>query len=99
MQDRLFRNPKIEVIWNHEIAEVLGRSEEGGHKSVTGIKIRDVTAGARADPGRTRLLRRHRPRPGDQLFKARSTSTRGLYPDRARFRPRPAAPAWFPAAM
>ncbi|MDB5394449.1 MAG: thioredoxin reductase [Rhodospirillales bacterium] len=45
MQDRLFRNPKIEVIWNHEIAEVLG-TEEGGHKSVTGIKLRHVDSGA-----------------------------------------------------
>ena len=46
MQDRLFRNPKIEVIWNHEIAEILGDSHEGGHKSVTGIKLRDVLSGA-----------------------------------------------------
>jgi thioredoxin reductase (NADPH) len=45
MQDRLFRNPKIEVIWNHEIAEVLG-TDEGGHKSVTGIKLRHVASGA-----------------------------------------------------
>ncbi|HEX4504163.1 MAG TPA: thioredoxin-disulfide reductase [Alphaproteobacteria bacterium] len=49
MQDRLFRNPKIEVIWNHEIAEVLGESNEGGHKSVNGIKIRDVNTGAERD--------------------------------------------------
>ena len=49
LQDRLFRNPKIEVIWNHEIAEVLGESNEGGHKSVTGIKIRDVNTGAERD--------------------------------------------------
>lgn len=45
MQDRLFRNPKVEVIWNHEIAEVLGTTEEGGHKSVTGIKLRHVETG------------------------------------------------------
>jgi thioredoxin reductase (NADPH) len=49
MQDRLFRNPKIEVIWNHEIAEVLGTTEEGGHKSVTGLKIRDVNTGVERD--------------------------------------------------
>ena len=24
MQDRLFKHPKIEVLWNHEVAEVLG---------------------------------------------------------------------------
>ena len=48
MQDRLFRNPKIEVVWNHEIAEVLG-TDEGGHKSVTGIKLRHVESGAERD--------------------------------------------------
>jgi thioredoxin reductase (NADPH) len=48
MQDRLFRNPKVSVIWNHEVAEVLG-TEEGGHKSVTGIRLRDVHTGAHRD--------------------------------------------------
>ncbi len=46
MQDRLFRNPKIEVVWNHEIDEVLGSTSEEGHKSVTGVRLRDVNTGA-----------------------------------------------------
>jgi thioredoxin reductase (NADPH) len=46
MQDRLFRNPKIEILWHHEVAEVLGSHEEGGHKSVTGLRLRDVRSGA-----------------------------------------------------
>ncbi|HTJ64468.1 MAG TPA: thioredoxin-disulfide reductase [Alphaproteobacteria bacterium] len=49
MQDRLFRNPKIEVVWNHEIDEVLGSTNEGGHKSVTGVRVRDVKTGATKD--------------------------------------------------
>jgi thioredoxin reductase (NADPH) len=49
MQDRLFRNPKIEVVWNHEIAEVLGSTSEEGHKSVTGVRVRDVKTGATKD--------------------------------------------------
>jgi len=44
MQDRLFANPKIRVIWNHEIIEVLG-NEDNGHKAVTGIRLRDVKSG------------------------------------------------------
>ncbi|WP_210527026.1 thioredoxin-disulfide reductase [Rubellimicrobium arenae] len=40
MQDRLFRHPKIEVIWNHEVEEVQG--EQG----VTGVRLRDVNSGA-----------------------------------------------------
>jgi len=45
MQDRLFSNPKVEILWNHEVAEVLG-DDQGGHKSVTGLKLRDVNTGA-----------------------------------------------------
>jgi thioredoxin reductase (NADPH) len=48
MQDRLFRNPKIEVMWNHEIDEVLG-TDENGQKSVTGVRLRDVNTGALTD--------------------------------------------------
>ena len=43
MQDRLFANPKIKVIWNHELSEVIGDLEP--HKSVKGAMIRDVHTG------------------------------------------------------
>ena len=43
MQDRLFRNPKIEVVWNHTIEEVLGTEAPLG---VTGLRVRDVHTGA-----------------------------------------------------
>lgn len=42
MQDRLFRNPKIEVIWNHVVDEILG---EQNPPRVTGVRIRDVRSG------------------------------------------------------
>jgi len=45
MQDRLFNNPKVEVIWSHEVAEVAG-TDANGHRSVTGLKLRDVNSGA-----------------------------------------------------
>jgi thioredoxin reductase (NADPH) len=35
MQDRLFRNDKIEVLWNTEVEEVLGTDDKG----VTGLKV------------------------------------------------------------
>lgn len=35
MQDRVFNNPKIEILWNTEVNEILGSKEEG----VTGIRI------------------------------------------------------------
>ena len=43
MQDRLFRNPKIAVLWNHEIEEVLGTEAPLG---VTAVRVRDVQSGA-----------------------------------------------------
>ena len=43
LQDRLFANAKISVLWNHEIAEVVGDVEPV--KSVTGVRVRDVRTG------------------------------------------------------
>ncbi|MCB1389521.1 MAG: thioredoxin-disulfide reductase [Rhodobacteraceae bacterium] len=43
MQERLFKNPKIEVVWDSEIAEVEGTEMPLG---VTGVKIRNVKTGA-----------------------------------------------------
>lgn len=42
MQDRLFKNPKIDVIWDSTVSEVLGTDQP---PSVTGIKIRNVKTG------------------------------------------------------
>ena len=42
LQDRLFKNPKIEVIWNAEIEEITGAQMP---PSVTGVKIRDTRTG------------------------------------------------------
>jgi len=43
MQDRLFKNPKIEVIWNHEVDEVVGTDAPRG---VEAVKARHVDTGA-----------------------------------------------------
>jgi thioredoxin reductase (NADPH) len=45
MQDRTFANPKIEVMWNAEITEILG--VEAGR--VTGVKLRDTVTGAESE--------------------------------------------------
>ncbi|MHB1104289.1 MAG: thioredoxin-disulfide reductase [Devosia sp.] len=42
LQDRLFKNPKVEVIWNAELEEVLGNAMP---PSVTGVTIRDTVTG------------------------------------------------------
>jgi thioredoxin reductase (NADPH) len=42
MQDRLFRNPKIEVLWDNLVTEILGTE---GPPTVTGVRLRDVKTG------------------------------------------------------
>ncbi len=42
LQDRLFKNPKIEVIWNTALEEVVGKDDP---RSVTGVKLRNVESG------------------------------------------------------
>jgi thioredoxin reductase (NADPH) len=43
LQDRLFRHPKVEVIWDHEVDEVLGADEPRG---VEGLRLRSTKDGA-----------------------------------------------------
>ena len=43
LQDRVFRNPKIEVVWDHVVEEILG---EGAPAAVTGVRIKNVKTGA-----------------------------------------------------
>ena len=42
LQHRLFNHPKITVIWNHTLDEVLGTDMP---KGVTGVRLRDVNTG------------------------------------------------------
>ncbi|WP_395543360.1 thioredoxin-disulfide reductase [Neotabrizicola sp. sgz301269] len=46
MQDRLFKNPKIEVVWDSEVTEVLGTNTPLG---VTAVKVRNLKTGAETD--------------------------------------------------
>jgi thioredoxin reductase (NADPH) len=43
LQDRLFANPKIEVVWDHMVEEIVGQSEPV--KSVQGVRIRSTKTG------------------------------------------------------
>jgi len=42
LQERLFQNPKIEVLWNHQLAEVMGDDDPLG---VTSVKLADTQTG------------------------------------------------------
>ena len=42
LQERLLKHPKIKVIWNHVLEEILG---DESPKNVTGVKIKDTLSG------------------------------------------------------
>ncbi|KUO60343.1 MAG: thioredoxin reductase [Alphaproteobacteria bacterium BRH_c36] len=42
MQERLFKNSKIEVVWDHAVEEIIGTADP---KSVTGIRLKHVKTG------------------------------------------------------
>jgi thioredoxin reductase (NADPH) len=46
LQDRLFKNPKIDVIWDHEVDEVLGGGDPPG---VTGVRLKHTKSDERQD--------------------------------------------------
>jgi len=43
LQERLFAHPKIKVVWNHAVDEVLGETDPMG---VTGVRLRHASTGA-----------------------------------------------------
>jgi thioredoxin reductase (NADPH) len=46
LQDRLFRNAKIEIVWDSVVEAILGNPEPPG---VTGVRLRDLRAGVARD--------------------------------------------------
>jgi thioredoxin reductase (NADPH) len=42
LQERLFANPKVEVVWDHQVDEVLGQTDPMG---VTGVRLKSTKTG------------------------------------------------------
>jgi len=68
MQDRLFRNPKIKVVWDSAVEEVLGGGEPAG---VHGVRIRNVKTGATTDIPADGLFVAIGHTPSTELFKGK----------------------------
>jgi thioredoxin reductase (NADPH) len=66
LQDRLFRNDKIEVLWDHVLEEILGEETPLG---VTGLRVRSVKSGATRDLPASGLFVAIGHDPATQLFK------------------------------
>ncbi len=45
LQDRLFSNPKVEVIWDSAVDEILGETNAMGGVNVTGARLNNVKTG------------------------------------------------------
>ncbi|MBT06983.1 MAG: thioredoxin-disulfide reductase [Rhodospirillaceae bacterium] len=65
LQDRLFANKAVEIIWDHEVEEVVGHSNP---KSVTGLRLKSVAGGSRRDVSIDGLFVAIGHTPNTQLF-------------------------------
>ena len=66
MQERLFRNEKVEIVWNHVVEEVLGA---GDPPAVTGVRLRNVVSGEEREVPVDGLFIAIGHDPATQLFK------------------------------
>jgi thioredoxin reductase (NADPH) len=66
MQQRLFNHPKIKVVWDAAVDEVVGTKEP---KSVTGVKLRNVKNGALTELAADGLFVAIGHAPATELFK------------------------------
>ncbi len=68
MQDRVLKNPKVSVIWDSVVDQVLGE-DRNGKKTVTGLKLKNVKSGAISEVKADGLFMAIGHQPNTQLFK------------------------------
>ncbi len=76
LQDRLFKNPKIEVIWDSGIEEIVGTLEP---KSVTGVRLKNLKTGAVTDRAADGVFIAIGHAPATELFKGQLPMTPSGY--------------------
>ncbi|MBU2580343.1 MAG: thioredoxin-disulfide reductase [Alphaproteobacteria bacterium] len=76
MQDRLFKNPKIEVVWDSELAEVTGQDDP---KSVTGVRLRNLKTGEISERPADGVFVAIGHSPATEIFKGQLEMNRGGY--------------------
>ncbi len=69
LQDRLFKHPKVQIVWNAALEEVLGESEP---KGVTGVRLRDVATGATSELAAHGVFIAIGHEPATQLFRGKA---------------------------
>jgi thioredoxin reductase (NADPH) len=76
LQERLFAHPAIEVIWDHEVAEVLSGDDP---PAVSGVRLRNVDSGAVRDVACDGLFVAIGHSPASELFKDQLETKAGGY--------------------
>ena len=76
LQDRLFKNSKIEVIWDSGIEEILGTLEP---KSVTGVRLKNLKTGQVTDRAADGVFIAIGHAPATELFKGQLPMTPSGY--------------------
>jgi len=78
LQDRLFAHPKVEVIWNHAIDEILGITENGG-SNVTGARLKNVQDGSTREVSADGVFIAIGHAPSSELFSGQLQTKAGGY--------------------
>ncbi len=76
MQERLFKNPKIEVVWDHAIEEIVGNAAP---KSVTSVRLKNVKTGKVTERPADGVFIAIGHAPATELFKGQLDMTPGGY--------------------
>ena len=76
LQDRLAKNPKIEVIWDTAIEEITGSTDP---KSVTGVRLKNVKTGQISERAADGVFIAIGHAPATELFKGQLETTKSGY--------------------
>jgi thioredoxin reductase (NADPH) len=76
LQNRLFAHPKIKVIWDSELADVIGTSDP---KGVTGARLRNVKTGATQEVAADGVFIAIGHKPATELFEGQLPFKQGGY--------------------
>ncbi len=76
LQERLFKNPKVEVVWDHAVHEIVGSSDP---KTVKGIKLENVKTGVVTERTVDGVFIAIGHAPATELFKGKLEMTKSGY--------------------
>ena len=84
LQERLFKNPKVTVLWDHTLQEITGEAKPA--PLVKGVRVRNVKTGAEKEFADRRRVHRHRPFAQHRAVQGQARhGQRGLPHHQARF--------------